>query len=53
MYQSNCLQLELLIDYELVNPFCFGLLVHILLYYSIHTHLGAIHMVDTYGLSLM
>ena len=23
-YQSNCLQLELLIDYELLNPFCFG-----------------------------
>ena len=23
MYQSNCLQLELLIDYDLLNPFCF------------------------------
>ena len=23
-YQFNCLQLELLIDYELYNPFCFG-----------------------------
>ena len=25
-YQSNCLQLELHIDYELLNPFCFGAL---------------------------
>ena len=25
-YQSNCLQLELLIDYELLNPFCFDAL---------------------------
>ena len=23
-YQSKCLQLELLIDYKLINPFCFG-----------------------------
>ena len=25
-YQSNCLKLELLINYELLNPFCFGAL---------------------------
>ena len=25
-YQSNCLQLELITDYELLNPFCFGAL---------------------------
>ena len=25
-YQSNCLQLELPIDYQLLNPFCFGAL---------------------------
>ena len=26
-YQSNCLQLELLINYELFNPICFGVLL--------------------------
>ena len=31
-YQSNCLQLDLLIDYELLNPFCFGALVSRIFY---------------------
>ena len=48
-YQSKCLQLELLIDYKLINPFCFGVVPSLgILYINIILYNKALSKTEEY-----